>query len=127
MGAQLATKRKLSQLQLGLLVLYGGQGSPGASPYGLEQLIRSRLGGVLGYAKSSCYEQSKKLAEAGYLAATVVEDGPRPITLYRLTAEGRHEVERWVRTPAQAPPIDSEYICACARRALWLHRRSCWG
>ncbi len=63
---------------------------------------------MLGYAKSSCYQQTKKLAETGYLAATVVEDRPRPITLYRLTAEGRYEVERWLRTPAQAPPVDSE-------------------
>jgi DNA-binding PadR family transcriptional regulator len=39
----------------------------------------------------------------------VVEgESQRPVTLYRLTDRGRRQVERWLRTPAQAPPIDSE-------------------
>ncbi len=105
----MAENRKLTRLQLALLVLYGAEGSSGASPYGVDKLIQSRAGGVLGFAKSSCYVQTKRLAEAGYLTATVLEqDRPRPLTLYRLTDKGRHEVERWLRTPAQAPPIDSD-------------------
>ena len=104
-----ARDRKLTRLQLALLVLYGAQGSGGASPYGVERLIRSRLGGVLGFGKSACYEQSKNLAKDGYLAASVVDgEWQRPVTLYRLTDRGRRQVERWLRTPAQAPPIDSE-------------------
>lgn len=104
-----AEDRKLTRLQLGLLVLYGAEGSRGASPYGVEKLIASRVGGVLGFGKSSCYVQTKRLAEDGYLSATVVEKGSAPsLTLYRLTDKGRREVERWVRTRAQAPPIDSE-------------------
>jgi DNA-binding PadR family transcriptional regulator len=60
-------------------------------------------------AKSSCYVQTKKLAEDGYLSATVLDqDRPRPLTLYRLTDKGQHAVERWLHTPAKAPPIDSE-------------------
>lgn len=105
----MADDRKLTPLQLGLLVLYGAEGSRGASPYGVDRLIRSGVGGVLGFAKSSCYVQSKKLAESGHLTATRLEqDRPRPLTLYRLTDKGKRAVERWLRTPAKAPPIDSE-------------------
>ena len=50
----------LTRLQLALLVLYGAEGSSGASPYGVDKLIRSRFGGVLGFAKSSCYAQTKR-------------------------------------------------------------------
>jgi DNA-binding PadR family transcriptional regulator len=46
---------------------------------------------------------------SGYLASSVVEEeGQRTVTLYRLTDPGRRQVERWLRTPAQCPPIDSE-------------------
>ena len=97
--------KTLTRLQLGLLVLYGAEGW--GSPYRVERLIRGRLGGVLGFGKSACYEQSKKLAAEGFLDAAVVER-PRPFTLYRLTDRGRRQVERWLRTAAQSPPIDSE-------------------
>jgi DNA-binding PadR family transcriptional regulator len=63
----------------------------------------------LGFGKSACYVQSKQLAEQGYLAATQVPgQRQQPVTLYRLTESGRRKVERWLRTAAQAPPIDSE-------------------
>jgi DNA-binding PadR family transcriptional regulator len=82
---------------------------PTQTAAGVELLIRSRVGGVLGFGKSACYEQSKKLAEGGYLASSVVEgEGQRTVTLYRLTDTGRRQVVRWLRTPAQCPPIDSE-------------------
>lgn len=101
--------RELSQLQLALLVLYGAEGSSGASPYGVEKLIQSRMGGAHGFGKSACYEQSKNLAELGYLN-TVTTEGlrKRPVTLYRITESGRQAVRRWASTRAQIPPIDSD-------------------
>ncbi len=105
---------ELSRLQLALLVLYGAQGSQGASPYGIERFIKGRVGGVLGFSKSACYEQSKKLAEAGYLSSLTVEGArARPLTLYFLTTKGRRAIKAWLQTPVEAPPIDSEVWLRC--------------
>ena len=63
----------------------------------------------LGERNSLCDRQGEGYPPATTLAASVVEgEWQRPVTLYRLTETGRRQVERWLRTPAQAPPIDSE-------------------
>jgi len=108
--------RGLTDKQLALLVLYGGAGVTergdwivaGASPYEVEKLIRDGVGGVLGYVKSSCYAQTKRLAEAGYLSAIEIEGTPRSTTVYSLTASGVGAVEAWMRKPAEPPLVDSE-------------------
>jgi hypothetical protein len=76
----------------------------------MPSLASTRCASMLSFDRLSvtAFRACHPAQSVARLAATVVEDGPRPITLYRLTAEGRHEVERWVRTPVKAPPIDSE-------------------
>jgi DNA-binding PadR family transcriptional regulator len=84
----------------------------GASPYSVEWSLEHGGSAVLHFGKSAAYAQSKRLAEAGYLSASLVEEErPRPTMLYRLTRRGKEEVERWLgRPPTQSAPLETELI-----------------
>jgi DNA-binding PadR family transcriptional regulator len=110
-------RTELTPLRIALLVLYattrttrGNRIVGGASAYAVERLIRSRLGGAGGYRKTACYENSKRLVELGYLEAVLVEEGPRPTTIYQATEKGIDAVRAWTETPTAAPRIDSDLV-----------------
>jgi DNA-binding PadR family transcriptional regulator len=106
----------MTPLRIALLVLYAttrtermGRVVEGASAYTVEQLIESRLGGVGGYRKSACYENSRQLVELGYLETDVLDEtSRRPTTIYTPTKKGLDAVRAWMETPTAAPRIDSE-------------------
>jgi hypothetical protein len=108
---------ELTPIRIALLVLYattrttrGDRVVEGASAYAVERLIRSRLGGAGGYGKTACYDNSKQLVELGYLDAVVLEEGPRPTTVYQPTYKGIEAVRGWAASPASAPRIDSDLV-----------------
>jgi len=58
------------------------------------------LGGVLRLEPGMLYHHLKKLAKAGWLTSTVEPQGARPPRqVYRITDDGRAELERWLREP----------------------------
>jgi hypothetical protein len=108
---------ELTPLRIALLVLYattrttrGDRIVDGTSAYAVERLIRSRLGGAGGYGKTAVYVNSKQLVELGYLDAVLLDEGPRPTTIYQATEKGISAMTAWMETPTGAPRIDSDLV-----------------
>jgi hypothetical protein len=106
---------ELSPLRMALLVLYAtarterdGLVVGGANAYEVELLIRSRLGGVRGYGKSAVYENSRQLAELGYLDQVEIGEPSRSVTAYMITEKGADAIRAWMKTPTEPPHLDDE-------------------
>jgi len=117
---------ELSPLRMALLVLYATAWTKrddhvvqGANAYEIELLIRSRLGGVRGYGKSAVYDNSKQLAELGYLEGVTIGEPSKAVTAYLVTQEGLDAIKGWMKTPTERPHLDSE-IFLRARAIDWV-------
>src|SRR3954447_23275443 len=72
------------------------------TPYQLKQLVARWIGALWAFPHSQLYAEPVRLAGLGLLAEER-EPGGRRRRFYRLTDEGRQELERWLEDP-EAPP-----------------------
>jgi len=80
---------------LGLVSLAGE-----ATPYDLKQMVAVSVGHFWAVPHSQLYAEPDRLAEAGYLSVRR-ESGGRRRKHYKLTAQGREALDRWVHTPSE--------------------------
>jgi PadR family transcriptional regulator, regulatory protein AphA len=73
-----------------------------ATPYQLKQLAARSIGDLWAFPHSQLYAEPVRLVGLGLLAEER-EPGGRRRRFYRLTDEGREELERWLEDP-EAPP-----------------------
>lgn len=95
-GTRGGAGRKLS---VSSYVLLGAvdRGGP-CTPYDLKRLMAESMGPLLELAHSQVYEEAGRLAKAGLLDEAQEGTGRRRLT-YRITDEGRRELQRWLRVP----------------------------
>jgi DNA-binding PadR family transcriptional regulator len=74
-----------------------------ATSYELKQKVASSVGFMWSFPHSALYAEPARLVELGLLSEQQ-EDHGRRRRIYTLTAEGRAELERWLREPASEPP-----------------------
>jgi hypothetical protein len=97
---------ELTPFECALLVLCGAEDEIGASPYKIDLLTKSAIGGVLGYSKSHAYRQIKLLAENGYLDSRLSGTQAGGAIHYVLRQKGYDAVKKWIASPGVVPPID---------------------
>lgn len=61
-------------------------------------------------ARSSLYEEPKKLVALGLAVAEPGATGRRPRTVYRITPAGRRSLARWLEQPGQGPVLEHEQL-----------------
>lgn len=84
-------------------------GEDGAGAHDLVRMMRD--GRVYWTApESQYYAEPKKLAKAGYLAASTQPGRTHSRTHYTLTAQGRQALREWLATPTPFPRIQSEPV-----------------
>jgi DNA-binding PadR family transcriptional regulator len=89
-----------------ILVLVG---EGGAGPHDLVRMMQT--GRVYWTApESQYYAEPKKLAKAGYLAATKQPGRTHARTHYTLTDQGRAALTEWLATPARFARIQNEAV-----------------
>lgn len=74
-----------------------------ASGYDLLKTFEKSMANVWPATQSQLYGELNKLAEAGLIE--VSDMGPRGRKEYRITAAGRAELQRWVMSPEDDPPL----------------------
>lgn len=95
---------KTLRLSIASYVLLGAIEHAGsATPYDLKRIVAQRVGPLYELAHSQYYDETARLAKAGYLAETQEDEGRRRL-LYSLTDEGRRTLMRWLRVPEFAAP-----------------------
>ena len=82
---------------LGLLAQQSGSG------YDLLKMFEKSLANVWPATQSQLYGELNKLADAGLIEVTDI--GPRGRKEYRITKAGRAELQRWVMSPEDDPPL----------------------
>lgn len=82
---------------LGLLDRYGP-----ATPYRLDQLIRTSIGYFWGFPRSQLYSEAERLVRHGLVAEEREADGRRRRSM-TITDDGRDELLRWLGVPAAEP------------------------
>jgi len=68
----------------------------------------SAVRGVWPRAESKLYEEPRKLVARGLATARVERRGGRTRTVYRITAEGRRALDRWLRQPGAGAFLEFE-------------------
>jgi DNA-binding PadR family transcriptional regulator len=76
-----------------------------ASGYDLLKQFEQSMANVWPATQSQLYGELNKLADTGLIE--VADIGPRGRKEYRITAEGRAELRRWVTSPQDDPPYRS--------------------
>ncbi len=95
---------KPPRLSLASFVLLGAIDHAGsATPYDLKRIVAQRVGPFYELAHSQYYDETARLAKAGYLEETQEDEGRRRL-LYSLTDEGRRTLMRWLRVPEFVAP-----------------------
>ena len=61
-------------------------------------------------ARSSLYEEPKKLVALGLAVAEAGATGRRPRTVYRITPAGRRSLAGWLQEPGEGPLLESEQL-----------------
>lgn len=74
-----------------------------ASGYDLLRTFEQSMANVWPATQSQLYGELNKLADAGLIE--VADFGPRGRKEYRITAQGRAELQRWVTSPEDDPPF----------------------
>jgi DNA-binding PadR family transcriptional regulator len=74
-----------------------------ATPYELKRIVAQRVGPLFELAHSQYYDETARLARAGFLLETQEDEGRRRL-VYALTDEGRRTLLRWLRVPEFSPP-----------------------
>ena len=87
----------LRMAALGLLAQQPGSG------YDLLKTFEKSMANVWPATQSQLYGELNKLADAGLIEVTHV--GPRGRKEYRITADGRAELQRWMMSPENDPPF----------------------
>jgi DNA-binding PadR family transcriptional regulator len=82
---------------LGLLAQQPGSG------YDLLKTFEKSMANVWPATQSQLYGELNKLADGGLIEVTDI--GPRGRKEYRITAEGRAELQRWLASPEGDPPF----------------------
>jgi DNA-binding PadR family transcriptional regulator len=82
---------------LGLLAQQPGSG------YDLLKTFEKSMANVWPATQSQLYGELNKLADAGLIEVTDI--GPRGRKEYRITPDGRAELQRWVTSPDDDPPF----------------------
>ncbi len=82
---------------LGLLAQQSGSG------YDLLKMFEKSLANVWPATQSQLYGELNRLADAGLIEVTDI--GPRGRKEYRITKAGRAELQRWVMSPEDDPPL----------------------
>src|SRR4051812_4882025 len=90
---------------LGLIAL-----RPASSTYELAGQVTRALRFLLPRAASRVYDEARKLAGRGLVAARDEGNGQRPRTVYTLTGKGRAELQRWLGAPVAATKLESEAL-----------------
>lgn len=76
-----------------------------ASGYDLLKHFEKSMANVWPATQSQLYSELNKLADGGFIEVSAV--GPRGRKEYRITDSGRSELQRWVLTPQDDPPLRS--------------------
>src|SRR5690242_15433152 len=76
-----------------------------ASGYDLLKHFESSMANVWPATQSQLYSELNKLADGGLIEVSAV--GPRGRKEYRITDAGRTELQRWVMSPQDDPPLRS--------------------
>lgn len=85
------------------------------SAYELTQFMRvSYLRAIWPRAESRLYEGPKQLVKHGYATATKEKVGKRTRTLYKITANGRKALQKWVQQPARDVVFEHEALLKLA-------------
>jgi DNA-binding PadR family transcriptional regulator len=69
-----------------------------ATPYALKQAVEGGLANLWSLQHAQLYTETEKLAKAGLLTEEREESGRRRKT-YRITKEGKRELDEWIATP----------------------------
>ena len=99
-----SVNQELSLFSYEILGLVGERGA------GAHDLLRmARHGRILDWAgESQYYVEPKRLAKLGYLEARKEPGKTRERTVYTLTANGRHALADYARTPVTVTPLKSD-------------------
>lgn len=76
--------------------------------YELAKQVRRSLDFFWPRAERKLYDEPKRLVAAGLATATDEHVGRRPRTVYRITAEGRRELQRWLDEPPAPLTLEFE-------------------
>src|SRR5215470_1035632 len=87
----------LRMAALGLLAQQPGSG------YDLLKTFEKSMANVWPATQSQLYGELNKLADGGLIEVTDI--GPRGRKEYRITADGRDELRRWLLSPEVDPPF----------------------
>ncbi len=87
----------LRMAALGLLAQRPGSG------YDLLRTFEKTMANVWPATQSQLYGELNKLADTGLIEITDI--GPRGRKEYRITPDGRGELQRWVTSPEDDPPL----------------------
>ena len=82
---------------LGLLARQPGSG------YDLLRMFEKTMANVWPATQSQLYGELNKLADTGLIEVTDI--GPRGRKEYRITPDGRAELQRWMTSPDDDPPL----------------------
>jgi DNA-binding PadR family transcriptional regulator len=93
---------------LGLLAVQEG------TAYSLTQRMQRNYHFIWPRAESKLFEEVKNLVSAGWATAHPGRTGRRRHVLYRITAEGRRELRRWVPQPSAPPSLAFEAMLKVA-------------
>jgi PadR family transcriptional regulator, regulatory protein AphA len=78
--------------------------------YELAKQVQRSLGWFWPRAERKLYEEPKRLVECGLATAASETTGKRPRTVYRITADGRKALKRWLDGTPSAPSLEFEAL-----------------
>jgi DNA-binding PadR family transcriptional regulator len=91
-----------SHAVLGLLALRSW------TTYELAKQVQRSIGWFWPRAERKLYDEPKRLVAAGLAASSAEMTGARPRTVYRITAQGRKALRRWLGEPPAPPSLEFE-------------------
>jgi PadR family transcriptional regulator AphA len=80
------------------------------STYELAKQMRRSLHHIWPRAESNVYAEPKRLVDAGLATAEAQRVGARPRTLYTITPQGQHALERWLESESASTRVESEAL-----------------
>ena len=101
------SERELTGTAYAILGLLGVQSW---SAYELTKQMERSVDTFWPRASSRVYAEVKRLADAGLADATKERVGRRPRTVYSITADGRAELEAWLRSPGRGLSVEFEAL-----------------
>ena len=90
---------------LGLLAL-----RPSWSAWEITQQLRRNMRFFWPRAESRIYDEARALVDRGLATSTLSHTGQRQRTTYKITAQGRRHVRRWMATPPRPTNLECEPV-----------------